>query len=146
MKRQIFAWHRIITLSITRITNIPDVMFIPYRLYFSSYRFPWIIAPLPIYMYIYRYVYYDIQCGAVMLRSIFSKIFLKDTQDPACEWDSTSTPVIIYVKSSNIASRYNGTRLYNGEITFFMVRRNMFEIFNLLKHIVLQYIRAFTST
>ena len=67
----------------------------------------------------------DIQCGAVITRSIFCQNPQKTPHSSpvrarygvyfvnlASEWYSASVPVIIYTISYNIGSRYNGTQLY----------------------------------
>ena len=50
-----------------------------------------------------------IQCGAIIMRSIYTQIFTKGT---ASDWYSASVPAIIYAKSYYIEPRYNDTRLY----------------------------------
>ena len=70
-------------------------------------------------------VWKHIHFGAVILRSIFSQIFAKDTPwlahwvrygasfvDPASDWYSASVPVNISLISYNIGPHYNGTWLY----------------------------------
>ena len=68
----------------------------------------------------------NIQCGMVIMRSIFTQISQKKPHssadrarygvvsfvDPAFDWYSASVPVIIYVISYHIGLRYDGTRLY----------------------------------
>ena len=73
----------------------------------------------------------NLQCGAVITRSIFSQIFTKGTHSSpvrakygVCfvgqpsDWHSASVPAIIYAISYYTGPHYNGTRLWHGMVRF----------------------------
>ena len=72
-----------------------------------------------IYIYIHLYIYVYIYCGAIITRSIFTKILMKDEGEVwgvFCEYNLwcifASFIIVPYAKSCYVGPRYKGTWLY----------------------------------